>query len=145
MFYRIDGLKYFANFTRKQLRWSFFLKILLTATLLERLQTEMFSCQIFKIFKKTFSHRTPPVDAPEWTKGSRKYTFRHAEYFLPHKTSMDVFELILSQMIRIRINPFISKAKNTLIRFCSKFKKITYLASNLDIWYLTFLLYNKPI
>ena len=70
MFFNIGVLKYFANFTRKQLCWGLFL-IKLQAFRPLGLQyyqkeapTQVFSCEIMQIFKYTFFfHRTPPVAA----------------------------------------------------------------------------------
>ena len=49
MFFKTGVLKNFANFTGKQLCWSFFLRKLLTET-----PTQLFSCEICNIFKNTF-------------------------------------------------------------------------------------------
>ena len=62
MFLKIGILKYFANFTRKQLRWNFFLinlKALSPATLLKKSPTQWISCEICEIFKKTFFYSAP--------------------------------------------------------------------------------------
>ena len=74
MFFKIDVLKNFANFTGKHLCWSLFsiqLQALRPASLLKRdfnmfdsnVMTYMFSCEICEIFKIIFFYRTPPVAA----------------------------------------------------------------------------------
>ena len=59
MFLKIGILKYFANFTRKQLRWNFFLinlKALSPATLLKKsLQRSEFPVKFVKFLRKPFS------------------------------------------------------------------------------------------
>ena len=64
MFSKIDGLKIFANFTGKHLCWSLFsikLQDFRPATLLKRIPTLVFSCEICKIFKNTIFNKSPPV------------------------------------------------------------------------------------
>ena len=79
MFFKIDVLKNFANFTGKHLCWSLFsiqLQALRSAPLLKRdfnmldsnVMTYMFSCEICEIFKITFFYRTPPVAASIYCK-----------------------------------------------------------------------------
>ena len=64
VFLKIGILKSFANFTRKH--WSLFLKNLQSerlATSLKKTPTQVFSCEIYKIFKNIFPCRTPLITA----------------------------------------------------------------------------------
>ena len=74
MIFKIDVLKNFTKLTRQKLCWSLFLiklQALRPATLSKRdsmeismeTLTQLFSCQICKIFKNIFSYRTPSVTA----------------------------------------------------------------------------------
>ena len=72
MFFEIRVLKNFAIFTGrkitgKHLRWSLFL-----IKLPDFRPTEVFSCDICKLFKNTFFYRTPPVAASEKKKSKLK-------------------------------------------------------------------------
>ena len=63
MYFKIDALKNFANFTEKYMCWSLFLRklqALRPANLLKKVPTQVFSCEIGKIFKHLF-YRTRPV------------------------------------------------------------------------------------
>ena len=65
MFFKIDVLKNFVNFTGKHLCWKFgFNKIagIRPATLLKDTPTRVFFCKICKILKYLF-YRIPPVIA----------------------------------------------------------------------------------
>ena len=57
MFFNIDVLTNFINFTEKHLSWSFFLMTLQA----RETPTLVFSCGICGIFKNTFLYRTLPV------------------------------------------------------------------------------------
>ena len=66
MFFKIGVLKSFANFTGKHLCWSLFLKNLQAEGLqlyLKKCLTQVFSCEVCKIFAKIFFYKTPPVAA----------------------------------------------------------------------------------
>ena len=63
MFFKIGALKGFANFTGKHFCWSLFLKNLQAEGLQlhkKSLLTQVFFCEVCKIFKNTFSYRIPP-------------------------------------------------------------------------------------
>ena len=62
MFLKIDVLEIIANYTGKHLCWSLFLNKVtgLKATGC-RPETQVFSCEIYKIFKNDFFYRTPLV------------------------------------------------------------------------------------
>ena len=69
MFFKMDVLKNFANFIGKHLCWSLFL-IKLQAwrpvglqCYEEEIPTQLFTCEIWEIFKNTFFYRTSPVAA----------------------------------------------------------------------------------
>ena len=62
LFFKIGVLKNFANFTGEHLCWSLFLTKFFT-DVIKNTPTQVFSCEISKIFKITFFHRTPPVAA----------------------------------------------------------------------------------
>ena len=55
MFFKIDVLKHFADFTRKHRCWS------RLTTFLKKTATQVFLCEICEFFKNTFLCRTPPV------------------------------------------------------------------------------------
>ena len=57
MFFKIDVLKHFTDFTGKHRCWSHL------ATFLKRLQHRCFLVKFVKLFKKPFLYRTPPVTA----------------------------------------------------------------------------------
>ena len=57
MFYKTRVLKNLANFTGKQLRWSLILVSLFGVSF------QLFSSEIYRIFKNIFIHRTPLVSA----------------------------------------------------------------------------------
>ena len=62
MFFEIGVPKSYSNFTRKHLCWS------LQAEGLQLYQkkktpTQVFSCEVYKIFKESTFYRTPPVTA----------------------------------------------------------------------------------
>ena len=66
MFFKMGVLKSFANFTEKHLCWSLFLKNLQAEGLqlyLKKCLTQVFSCEVSKIFAKIFFYKTPPVAA----------------------------------------------------------------------------------
>ena len=66
IFFKIGVLKSFSNFTEKHLCWRPFLKNLQAEVLQlhkKKTPTQVFSCEVCKIFKKTFSYRKPPVAA----------------------------------------------------------------------------------
>ena len=63
MFFKINALNNFANFTGKHLYWS----LLRPASFFS---TTGFFCEIFEIFKITFFYKTPPVDASDYSKSS---------------------------------------------------------------------------
>ena len=63
VFFKIDVLKNFSNFTGKHQCFGLFTKVAgLKAT-----PTHVFSCEICEIFKNTFFKTTPPVAASEQT------------------------------------------------------------------------------
>ena len=62
LLFKIGVLKNFANFTGEHLCWSLFLTKFFT-DFIKNTPTQVFSCEICKIFKITFFHRTPPVAA----------------------------------------------------------------------------------
>ena len=63
--FKIAAFKYLANFTRKHLYcWILFL-IKVSNFVQKGLQKEVFSCEIWEIFRNTFFHRAPPVAASE--------------------------------------------------------------------------------
>ena len=104
MFFKIGVLKSFANFTGKHLCWSLFLKNLQAEGLQlhkSKTPTEVFFCEVCKIFKNTFSYRTPPVTASALPmaaslfseKSTIKQLFRNlvmTYYFFLLDTSFDV-------------------------------------------------------
>ena len=60
--FKISVLRSLANFTGKHLCWSLFLKNLQVGDLQlhkKNTQTQLFSCEVCKIFKNTLSYRTP--------------------------------------------------------------------------------------
>ena len=61
MFFRIEVLNNFAHFTGKHLCWSLFLKL---ATLLKKTPTQVFFCEICKIFKNVFLLRNTLGSCP---------------------------------------------------------------------------------
>ena len=63
IFLEIGILKSFVNFTGKHLCWSVFLKNLQAEGLqpCKKTPTQLFSCEVSKIFKNTFSYRTLQV------------------------------------------------------------------------------------
>ena len=66
MFLKVVALKNFADFTGKQLRWSFFLiklKTLSPGTLLKKTPKHVFSCEICEIFENIFLYSTPRLAA----------------------------------------------------------------------------------
>ena len=63
MFFQIGVLKSFTNFTGMHLCWSLFLKKLQAGSFIKKTSTQVFSCDAYKMFKKTFSYRTTPVAA----------------------------------------------------------------------------------
>ena len=63
MFFQIGVLKSFTNFTGMHLCWSLFLKKLQAGSFIKKTPTQVFSCDAYKMFKKTFSYRTTPVAA----------------------------------------------------------------------------------
>ena len=62
LFFKIGVLKNFANFTGEHLCWSLFLTKFFT-DFIKNTPTQVFSCEICKIFKNTSFYRTPPVAA----------------------------------------------------------------------------------
>ena len=60
MFFKIGVLKNFANFTEKHLCWRLFLTNFFT-DLIKNTPTQVFPCEISKIFKNTSFYRTPLV------------------------------------------------------------------------------------
>ena len=62
MFFKIGVLKDFANFTGKHLCWILFLRKFFT-DFIKNTPAQVLSYEICKIFKSTFSYKTPPVAA----------------------------------------------------------------------------------
>ena len=63
MFFKLGVRKTFANFAEKYLYCCLFLMTWRSATLLKETPTQVFSCQICKVFKNTFFQRVPSVAA----------------------------------------------------------------------------------
>ena len=66
VFYKKAVLKSFANFTGEHLYWSLFLiklQVFRPEPYQEETPTQVFSCEICKIFKNIFFYRTPSVAA----------------------------------------------------------------------------------
>ena len=64
MLFKINVFKNFANFPKKHMLESFFDEVadLKAVSLLKETPTQMFCCEVCKIFKNTFFYRTPLVD-----------------------------------------------------------------------------------
>ena len=62
VFFKIGVLKNFANFTGEHLCWGLFLTKFFT-DFIKNTPTQVFSCEICKIYKNTIYYRTPPVAA----------------------------------------------------------------------------------
>ena len=54
MFFKIDALKSFGNFTGKHLSWSLFLKNLQAEGFIKKTPTQVFFHEVCEIFKNTF-------------------------------------------------------------------------------------------
>ena len=82
MFFKIGVLKNcklqtFVNFTGKHLCWSLFLTTFFT-DFIKNTPTQVFSCEICKIFNNTIYYRTPPVAAS--VKGDSKHRCLPVEF-----------------------------------------------------------------
>ena len=67
LFFKIDVLKNFTNFTGKHLCWSLFL--------LKKTPTHVFCCETSIIFKNNFFYRIPPVAASVRSRLTKKNIF----------------------------------------------------------------------
>ena len=65
MFFEIGVPKSFSNFTRKHLSWSLLKNLEAEGLQLyqKKTPTQVFSCEVCKIFKERIFYRTPPVAA----------------------------------------------------------------------------------
>ena len=76
MFFKIDVLKHFADFTRKHRCWS------RLTTFLKKTATQVFLCEICEFFKNTFLCRTPPVTASIFYKMQFRLVLTSLKIFL---------------------------------------------------------------
>ena len=84
MFFKIGVLKSFPNFTGKHLCWSFFLKSLQAEgkqPYRKTSPTQVFSCEVCKIFKSTFFYRIPLVTAFAVTVASSVFFLKINSYY----------------------------------------------------------------
>ena len=63
MFFKINALKNFPNFTAKPLCWSLFFIKLQACIYTKETLTQAFSCEIYEMFKNIFFYKTPTVAA----------------------------------------------------------------------------------